>query len=97
MRPASVVLVLILALVLQHIFCPYVHAVDNRLEEAALGTAAFTFAAQILWRTFNQLNSLTERRERIVVQWNDYTNVLILADGYVARIACMEAGRSSFI
>jgi hypothetical protein len=82
-RPAAIMLVLLVALTLQHCLVPFASATDNLLEEAAIGTVAFTFATQTLWKAFNQLNSLSAHDDRpLVVEWNDFDNILTVADEY---------------
>ncbi len=82
-RPAAIMLVLLVALTLQHCLVPFAAATDNLLEEAAIGTVAFTFATQTLWKAFNQLNSLSTHDDRpLVVEWNDFDNILTVADEY---------------
>lgn len=80
-RGGSIELVLIASLAIQHWLVPYRRARDNRLEEFALGTAAFTFAVQSAWRAFNQLNSITD--EQLSIAGNDYMDILIVSDKYV--------------
>ncbi|ELR23480.1 leucine rich repeat domain containing protein, partial [Acanthamoeba castellanii str. Neff] len=82
-RPAAIMLVLLVALTLQHCLVPFASATDNLLEEAAIGTVAFTFATQTLWKAFNQLNSLSAHDDRpLIVEWNDFDNILTVADDY---------------
>jgi hypothetical protein len=82
-------LVLVGALTLQHWLAPYKSARDNRLEELALGTTAFTFGAQSVWRNFNQLASVTS--EQLSVAGDDYSAILIVLDGYTCACVCVPS------
>jgi hypothetical protein len=83
-RPAAIMLVLLVALTLQHCLVPFASPSDNLLEEAAIGTLAFTFATQTLWKTFNQLNSLSDLH--LITEGSDFADLLTVADEYAQLV-----------
>lgn len=89
-RSGFLELVLVGSLAVQHWLAPFKRARDNRLEELALGTAAFTFAVQGVWHGMNQLESATI--EQVSVAGNDYGDILVTVDSYASSLMALLVG-----
>jgi hypothetical protein len=83
-RSGLIELMLLGSLAVQHWLAPYRRAVDNRLEELALGTAATTFAVQSVWRGMNQLETAT--LQEVSVAGSDFAAILVTLDWCVLRV-----------
>lgn len=86
-RAAAIILVLWVALVVQHLVRPFAVERDNRLEELAIGTVLFTFVTQTLWRAYSQLHSVAQ--EKLAVSWSAASDVLVIADGYALLLVSL--------
>lgn len=83
-RAAAIVVVLWVALVVQHLVAPFVNRLDNRLEEVSIGIVLFTFITQTLWRAYSQLHSAAN--EQLAFSWSIQDSNLLVDDPYVMHM-----------